>query len=294
MRTNDQTELQILQSNSDILTVEEKNKTTLPNQFNQWYDDNDLTNGKLEVGLKFEIYEITHIDTSGQKYGIRGLMRITWKATKNDVKNFQKDKDNYTAEFEPRISFTNYIDSTSHEYRRTVIKKGYNEKCLHTNATYTDEFNVASFPFDSQDLVIALTQTVNTTSIINVPSHIENNYIRFDKTWSSITNWTIVGVDASKVELETKSFDIGAIYEIVMFRIQIKRKWQGIIYRLLLWLLFLGLMSWATFAVDASDIGDRLSYSITMALTIVAFQFIISDQLPQVNYLTLLDKYNLY
>eukprot|EP01084_Bolivina_argentea_P287214 492784_1 len=31
-----------------------------------------------------------------------------------------------------------------------------------------------------------------------------------------------------------------------------------------------------------------------MALTIVAFQFIISDRLPQVNYMTLVDKYNLY
>ena len=53
-------------------------------------------------------------------------------------------------------------------------------------------------------------------------------------------------------------------------------------------------MSWSTFGISSSDIGDRLSYAITMALTVVAFQFIISDRLPQVNYMTLLDKYNLY
>ena len=53
-------------------------------------------------------------------------------------------------------------------------------------------------------------------------------------------------------------------------------------------------MSWSTFGISAGDIGDRLSYAVTMALTIVAFQFIISERLPQVNYMTLLDKYNLY
>ena len=53
-------------------------------------------------------------------------------------------------------------------------------------------------------------------------------------------------------------------------------------------------MSLATFGISSDEIGDRLSYAITMALTVVAFQFIISDRLPQVNYMTLLDKYNLY
>eukprot|EP01084_Bolivina_argentea_P143498 251957_1 len=283
-----QTELLILQSQTNA--SEEKTP------FHEWYDSQDLTNGKLEVGIKFEIYEITHVDTSAQQYGIRALMRIDWKATKNDIKNFeQNNKETYTAEFEPEISFTNYVSLNQYEYRPTIITQTYNEKCLYINVVFTEEFEVASFPFDVQDLTMAFTQhsTIG-MSIITVPSHVSSSYIRFDHTWSSITNWTVVNIDAAKVELPTKSANVGAVYEIVMFRIQAKRKWKGIVYRLLLWLLFLGVMSWATFAVDASEIGDRLSYSITMALTIVAFQFIISDQLPQVNYLTLLDKYNLY
>ena len=53
-------------------------------------------------------------------------------------------------------------------------------------------------------------------------------------------------------------------------------------------------MSLATFGIHPDEIGDRLSYVITMALTVVAFQFIISEKLPHVSYLTLLDKYNLF
>ena len=53
-------------------------------------------------------------------------------------------------------------------------------------------------------------------------------------------------------------------------------------------------MSWSTFGIASDEIGERLSYAITMALTIVAFQFIISERLPKVNYMTLLDKYNFY
>ena len=39
------------------------------------------------------------------------------------------------------------------------------------------------------------------------------------------------------------------------------------------------------------ETGDRLSYATTMILSIVAFQFITSNILPNVPYLTLVDKY---
>ena len=128
--------------------------------------------------------------------------------------------------------------------------------------------------------------------------HLWSKYIKLNKAWSSITNWDIMNIDCSIAELKSvsvaKKNKTEEFYELITLRIQIRRKWQGIVQRLMLWLLFLGMMSWATFAVPATNIGDRLSYAITMALTIVAFQFVMSSELPQVSYMTLLDKYNLF
>ena len=56
----------------------------------------------------------------------------------------------------------------------------------------------------------------------------------------------------------------------------------------------LGVLSFAMFAFDTSAIGDRMSFGITMVLTIIAFQFVIASSLPKVDYLTLIDWYNLF
>merc|ERR1712228_907590 len=57
---------------------------------------------------------------------------------------------------------------------------------------------------------------------------------------------------------------------------------------------FLGILSFCIFSHSVADVGDRLAFGITMVLTIVAFQFVITSSLPTVNYLTLIDKYNLF
>merc|ERR1712190_415148 len=59
-------------------------------------------------------------------------------------------------------------------------------------------------------------------------------------------------------------------------------------------MVLLGVLSFCIFAHSHRDVGNRLAFGITMVLTIVAFQFVITSSLPQVNYLTLIDKYNLF
>ena len=50
-------------------------------------------------------------------------------------------------------------------------------------------------------------------------------------------------------------------------------------------------LAYGSFAVPREDVADRLSVSLTMVLTAVAFKQIISAELPNVSYLTLLDVF---
>jgi len=77
------------------------------------------------------------------------------------------------------------------------------------------------------------------------------------------------------------------------FRLQAKRLAENILFRVILWMSLLGLVSFAIYAIDPADISSRLSYAVTMNLSVVAFQFVISSMVPHVPYLTLIDKYNL-
>ncbi|CAM9449493.1 unnamed protein product [Heterosigma akashiwo] len=49
----------------------------------------------------------------------------------------------------------------------------------------------------------------------------------------------------------------------------------------------------STFAISTEDIADRLAQGITIFLTLVAFQFAVATDLPQLPYLTTLDKVNI-
>jgi hypothetical protein len=54
-----------------------------------------------------------------------------------------------------------------------------------------------------------------------------------------------------------------------------------------------GFISFMTFAISADNLASRMANMITLVLTMVAFKFVISDKIPAVPYLTVIDKYTL-
>lgn len=254
---------------------------------------------KKEIGFRMDIREITYIKTACQSYGIKGALKLSWLASKEDVQSFQESAQSggaYRPSFVPHIEWTNDIECEDYKLGAIAVKKDkktgteYNTQSISFNMSFTEEFEVEHFPFDVQDLSMVFHDRGHNEF---VPHHTMDNFLKLDKAWSSITDWELDRIEASKAAIPYQSGRKGS-YQKVTVKIQVKRKWEGLVYRLVAWLCILGIMSWSTFAVHPSEVGDRLSNVVTMALTIVAFQFIISSQLPQVNYMTMMDRYNLF
>lgn len=53
----------------------------------------------------------------------------------------------------------------------------------------------------------------------------------------------------------------------------------------------LSLLVFTSFAIERQDLADRLSVTLTLVLTSVAFKYMVSQELPRISYLTLLDVY---
>merc|ERR1712085_103115 len=56
----------------------------------------------------------------------------------------------------------------------------------------------------------------------------------------------------------------------------------------------ISLLSLTTFSVPPEETGDRLAMNITLLLTAVAFKYTTSSYLPQISYMTLVDKFNMF
>jgi hypothetical protein len=78
----------------------------------------------------------------------------------------------------------------------------------------------------------------------------------------------------------------------VTLRLKVQRKHFFYIYKIVFVLSLIQLCASSVFCLSPVDnFSDRLSYSSTMLLTVVAFQFVVSSFVPAVDYLTLLDKF---
>ena len=63
---------------------------------------------------------------------------------------------------------------------------------------------------------------------------------------------------------------------------------------LVLFQLMILLLCFTSFAVSADEPADRLSVTVTLLLTAVAFKYVVSQSLPTISYLTLLVGFNQY
>jgi hypothetical protein len=52
-------------------------------------------------------------------------------------------------------------------------------------------------------------------------------------------------------------------------------------------------LSWAVFWMDRESLGDRMDISFIGILTVVAFQIVVSDQLPRISYFTIVSSFRL-
>lgn len=77
------------------------------------------------------------------------------------------------------------------------------------------------------------------------------------------------------------------------FRTRVRRLPFYYITNLVFPLFLLVSLTGTAFAVPYEDAADRLSVSLTLLLTVVAYKFVVASTLPAVAYLTWLDKYSL-
>ena len=74
-----------------------------------------------------------------------------------------------------------------------------------------------------------------------------------------------------------------------LMQIKLVRKPGFYLWKVIIPLIILVIISWSVFWMSEESLADRISFSLTGILTVVAYQFLISENLPNISYLTLMD-----
>lgn len=250
----------------------------------------------LQVNVGLFLQDLREINESHESYRAIGFFYIEWHdprlAYSEEKTGFSKksygqfsSEDVLKTIWWPSLIITNALENPQSDKQRISIYPDGRvvlQKLFDT--ILFSAFNLRRFPFDYQNLVF------------DIQSYYDNNivYLKKDEAhtgWNpalAIPGWEIQGLkEAEEARLyawndnEFKSLSIG---------FEIKRDAWFFIWRLVLPLVLMVVMTWSIFWMDGEKLNDRIKVCSYGFLTSVTFSLAVSTMLPRISYLTFLDK----
>ena len=119
-------------------------------------------------------------------------------------------------------------------------------------------------------------------------SGIRHRFVTIDSTYSVLNDWIVDSVFLSfDHRLHGRGRQSLAFIEL---RINLRRKWESYLWRQFFFEFFFSAVGLTSFAIHY-DLANRLILLVTLLLTMVAFSLVLDDKIPNVPYLTYLEKF---
>ncbi len=253
--------------------------------------------GATQVGIAVFIDEISEIIEGEGAYQMEGELKLLWCDPRLAYNSQDVGADprkiflGKIAEVEleriwsPDVSFVNKVEPRRIANQELIISPdGTIEYRESFSATLANNYNLRRFPFDAQTLMFELKSFVWTSKFLQF--QIEQEPIDFSSEFS-IPEWRIMGVQQT---LDVKQgVSDRTSFSVLMTAIEVQRDPGFYLTKILIPLVMIVMISWAVFWMEGDGLADRMSVSFTAVLTVVAYQFIVSENLPKHVYNSFLD-----
>jgi hypothetical protein len=250
-----------------------------------------------EVHVGLFVDDLLYIDEVDSSYEFRGVVTVSWCDPRlafdpSDEDGSEKiyveeEVDQLTESmWWPDTYAFNQLDAPEIMERALRISAdGTVHHDLNATVRLSSRYDLKRFPFDRQRLPLVLESfTWSADDLVFVDDAATTGFAEdFD-----MPEWDLLGVSASadqvRVVRSTRPFSR------LTLTIDIERRAGFYLWKVLLPLLVIVALSWSVFWMDDERFGTRVRMSATGILTVVAYQFVASQHLPRIGYLTIMDK----
>jgi len=176
--------------------------------------------------------------------------------------------------------------------------------CVEFEGSFLENFELNQFPFDVQQLKIFFELTLAPGNYRWGSICIPDYQMTTKEMSRDLYVWEFGLIDLvfsewqvyePQVLFGNQSFGASSgqpMYPTYCISLQFRRKYDGWLKNVFLLLWLISSFSFSAFSLDPMEHhGDRIGIILTLLLTATAFKFVISDSLPKVTYMTVLDKY---
>jgi len=259
----------------------------------------DLVGPRL-VGLAVKILQIGEFDLKSHTFFAETELYLDWIPTMEEVLDYVEGRE---MDFDPpdAIKCKNAVDL---EYRKpwTAKKLYYMERWkkyfvrCHTRVSgrWRENYELKNFPVDIQDATMTLnigTSTRGADHWILIPTRCRKTAFKLDLRTSAIQDYAVGNIFLCFDVNDPSSSSVGLSKSHVHLVVKLVRRWEPYCYRMLAVIAMVSFCTLGVFLISVDDYQDRLAHCATMLLTAVAFQFVTSNSLPVIPYLTFMDVF---
>lgn len=255
-----------------------------------------------QVFIKVHFLKIGEIDTVKEKFTADVFIQARWREKQLDYKKLSKkdcvlDLDNY---WDPKLVVQNLIDQTKDdkpwkEVHYTDKKKAYIIEKRRLRGNFSEKLELADFPFDAQFLNVYITSEFS-QSQLEIKEDNEQISLLNSACFRDEQEWALCDFVALRQKSNRKDFSQrkSVMFPGISAGCCALRRWKFFVWNVVLLMGLICSTSIATFAVDSNETQSRMSLSITLMLTAVAFRIVTNQNLPKISYNTILDIYILF
>jgi len=251
--------------------------------------------GPTQVSVGIWIVDISNIDSAQQTFTAEVAVVLRWKDSRlahtgRGVVRYSLDQI-----WHPRAVIVNEGNSVSHKFPdmvevepdgRVIYRQRY-------AGAFTQPLRLRSFPFDRQTFrlqFVAVRYRANEVQFVPDQDWIDNGLKQAGGIATSITlpDWTIESWNTKSLSYALAP---GFEYSGYAFEFTASRNAQHYVWKVILPLVLIVMMSWAVFWIDPVTSNSQISIAVTSMLTLIAYRFAIDNQLPRLPYTTNLDAF---
>ncbi len=213
---------------------------------------------------------------------------------------------------------------TIHDSRKNILMVTQTES---GTSQFTLNFDYSSFPFDTQTLSIGIEQKTQ-RSFSRLPYSVSDRFnpaksIDLSKSMEAfnhkLSGWEMAEKPINQIKFEIteikddrkinllSNYDVlndknfeNSYYQIkdrfndeftqvIIFSKKIDRNWKYFVFKIIAPIILILVVCWSIFWTPSRELESRLTVTITCFLALVAYTFVIDDDLPKLSYLTLMD-----
>lgn len=199
-------------------------------------------------------------------------------------------QDAYGKFWRPGLEFLNLRSQDATGYDKfTISSDGFIQNERRIQGYFGADLNFKKFPFDSQVLSISAIPYFDDTMVTLRGLEPAEEWTRS----LNFTDWSMTETSGSATSSNFKSSSWENSYSTYNINISLQRLPNYYVIKILIPVFVMAVLALASFLLSPTteDYDPRLSFTVTLLLTVVAYTFIAGDDLPILSYLTFTDMF---